>query len=247
MGKKYMFAGILISVFLHTAFFTMPNMLGGKKIAIPKGIPEEICTIEARIPEEPIKKEIKKAPVKEPEKKIENMKEVFKPDSVEIDAAPEEEGNIKIEEPTDEYMPALRMDISDRETIMGAVKYFGMKIALQNKMDNFVDEVSVKWFNKIIPIQEGLSEYSNRIRRLPENYFGEKLEKIIRMRKLKPCILVPAETDRKFAETQRQVIEKHGYRLDEVQSMTGKFVRGSKGYSLEIEKLYLNSGREDFL
>lgn len=247
MDKKYVFAGILLSAFLHITFFTMPNLFGGRNIEIPKGIPEEMCPIEARIPEEPVKEEIKKAPAKEPEKKIEDMEEVFKPDSVETEAAPQEEGNIKIEEPTDEYMPALKMDISDYNALMGAVRYFGMKIALIDTFGNFVDEIKAGKVNKIVPIEQGLSEYSNRIRMLPVNYFGRKIEKIMSIRELSPCILVPAEVDRQFAALQKEVIANRGHALEDVKSTAGRFIREGDAYKLIIERLYLTNRKEDFL
>jgi len=240
MAKRYIFLGAVFSVFLHFTFLRMPGVINTEQT--PKGMPEK-CPVIAKIPKEPeVKarsKRVEKKPVKKPEEKKEDMQEVFKPDSVETDVATAKKGNIKLEEPRDEYMPSLKMDISDHDALIGAIKYFGMKIALINNFGNFVDEIKAGKSVKIVPIEDGLSEFSNRIRMLPVSYFGTKVERILKIRELSPCILVPAEVDRQFAALQKEVIAGRGHAIKRVKATAGKFIREGDAYKLVIEKLYL--------
>ena len=239
MAKRYIFLGAALSVFLHFTFLRMPGVTHIEQT--PKGMPEK-CPIIAEIPKEPEVKAkprpVEKKPVEKPEEKKEDMQEVFKPDSVKTDEVSAEKGNIKLEEPREEYMPALKMDISDYDALVGAINYFGMKIALMNNFGNFVDEIKVGKSIKIVPIEERLSEFSNRIRKLPVSYFGKRIEKELKLRELAPYMLVPAEVDRQFAALQKEVIAGRGYAIEKVKATAGKFIREGNAYKLVIEKLY---------
>jgi len=228
----------------------MPELPGIKHHEIVDEESEK-CPVTAFVPEKPKKVEIaEKKPVikkKKPEPEINTVKEVFKPSSIDTDELVEAKGNIKIAEAKDEYLPALRMDISDYETTMGAVRYFGMKIALLDKLGNFVDEIRTVRAVEIVPIEESLSEYSNRIRMLPASYFGKRAERIIVLRELTPCVLIPADIDKGFADLQKSIVSRQGYELEEVRATAGRFVRTRDRYRLVIERLYLNNGGEELL
>jgi len=234
--KKNFLIGACISVLLHVSIFGMPKM-NFKKPA--KEL--EKCPVVARIPEPKEAKIEEKKPIPEiKQPKKQDMKEVFKPDSVDTDIVPEPTGNIKLEKPSKEYLPALKMDISDYNAIRGAIRYFGMKIALMDKHGNFVEEIDVGSVSRVRPLESGLSEFSNRIRILPSGYFGPRIEWILNMRELKACMLVPAEIDKTFADIQKEAIVKKGYDLKDVKFTNAKFIRSGNRYRLIIKKLYLS-------
>jgi len=249
MSKMYIAIGVALSLFLHITFFAVPNEHVAKNT---ENVKKEIkkCPVMAVGPEEAKKAPeiVSKKPAGElPEPKKEAMQEVFKPDSIDKDVIPEEKGNIKIEEPTDEYMPALKVDISDYRILIGALRYFGMRVVLVDKSGNFVDEINLKKRPNIMPIKQSLAEYSNRIRMLPRSYFGERVEKIIRLRELRSCILVLADVDKKFAGLQKQIVAENGYELDEINATTGRFIKEGDKYRLVIERLCLKNGREELI
>jgi len=241
MGKRYIFTGLVFSVLLHTYFMRIPDNAFDKQKEIKQEIKQ--CAVVAQIPDEIKQERIDPVPIEppkeEPKERENSPKELFKPDSVKEVTSSQEQGDIKIEEPSKEYLPALKMDISDYEALTGAIRYFGMRIVLINSMGNFVDEIQLGTRLKVVPIQQALSEFSNRIRILPLNYFGIEIERIIRVRDLTPCMLVPADIDKRFADLQRQAIEKEGHFLDEVEATGARFKKDGKEYKLVIEKLYL--------
>ena len=256
MGSKgYIFAGVVLSLAAHMIVFTADDSSVDMQKEIMKKAPEK-CPVTAHMYEEPkpkvkplavSKEEQVPVPEKSPPKKQNTVKKVFEPEAVQRDISTESSGNIKIEQKTDEYIPALKMDISDRKTVLGAIRYFHMKVVLLDKLGNFVDEIKVGRVLEIVSIEESLAEYSNRIRMLPGGYFGERISRMMALRGLKPCVLVPADVDKRFAELQEDAAQKQGRGLKEVVATFGRFKRVQNRYDLVIEKLYLNGGREVLL
>jgi len=261
MDKDLIFTGVILSVLLHAGLW----MMSGPEANVTESnihMYREQCPVDTVLPEiaediikeqkeEPLHEKTKAEPVKQEEKfekeESNSLKELFDPDSINTDEGENDTGDILSKDKEEDSMPALRLDISDYDSVIGAIKSYGMKIALIDDMGNFIDELSVTRSPIIVPLKEELSKYSNRVRMLPLDYFGGRIKKILMMRNLKPCILVPVKVDLEFADEQKRVIARKGYDLSEVKATGASFKHAGSRHVIDIEMIFLKNGEEVLL
>lgn len=254
MNKKQIILGIILSLCLHGILLSIPKstelmkkdeltktqMKRNVEPQITAILPQEIKKDEEkRIEVAKLKEEVPKTtkvekPVTLP---TPSLKELFKPPVVENVATDEKQGDVLTGEKkkNSDYIPELKIDISDSETIFEAANFFGMKIVAIDSGNNILCEIKVNSPVQLVPFNGSLLDYSNRVRLLPDNYLGATIASFLKEKGAKLFIFIPAPVDLMFVNLQKEAVAKEGIILSQVRATAGQFVKDKEGkYSLLI-------------
>lgn len=164
------------------------------------------------------------------------MDEVIKPKPAQSQAAGKAPGDAYAggEKGENDYMPELKIDISDREAVCSAAKYFGMRFVVIDGRNNILSEVKVNSPAQLVPFSGSLSSFSNRVRQLPDDYLGEEISSFLADKGAGLYMLVPVGLDLKFMDLQKKAVIGKGLMPDRVRATAGKFVMDGGAFELMI-------------
>lgn len=244
MNKKAIFAGAFLSIFLHLLLglntFRPTKILKPETSAKTEKAP--VTVVMPRIQEEskvsPSEREESPslsakadslAPQPDPQ-----LKKLFEA-TKSLEHIEEKKGELAEGKEARDILPELRIDISAPEIIIGAIGCLGMRVAIvASHSQAILGEVKFDSGAKMAPFSGKLINYSNRVRLLPQDYFGEELARFLKENKAQFFLLVPAHLDREFAELQRKKITRSGYRMNEVRATEAQFIKTGERYSLSL-------------
>lgn len=131
-------------------------------------------------------------------------------------------------------LPPLKIDISHKEELMTAARYFGLKFAVLSNSAQILAEIRPEAAGAVVPFEEDPARFSNRLRHLPSDYFGEQIARYLRDRQARMYLLVPEKVDKYFAQVQKEGIAATGHAVDRVAATRAVFETGQGEPRLKI-------------
>lgn len=256
MNKKHIFIGIALSLLLHGIVLSLHGTESMKQDKLTKS--QEKKNIETKItailPQQVKKDEERKIEVaklnEETPKtvKVEKpvnlptppLKELFKPPALENVVTNQKQGDVLTSEKKEisDYVPELKIDISDVQTVCEAAHFFGMKLVAIDNNNNILSEIKVNSPAQLAPFKGSFLDYSNRVRMLPDNYFGETIASFLKEKGAKLYVLIPVAVDLTFSNLQKEAAKREGHVFSQVRATVGRFIKGNDGkYNLLITEV----------
>jgi len=255
MNKQQIAVGLILSLCLHIVFLFSFGNLGRLKKETNKieEVKKKACSVVALLPDESSRKNkeyVSKKPPREKTKanevvsqkqkqvKIQDFKKLFK--SKPVKDIREAKGDfLKSDNADSDLLPELKIDISDEQILLGAVRFFGMKIVAIDNFGALAGEIKINSEPQFSAFKGNLSKYSNRVRFLPIDYFGKRLADFIEEKRARLCLLVPVSVDIMLTDTQREAVSEHGCDPSQVWATAGEFVNNNGRYSFVVTEVVL--------
>ncbi len=233
MSKSSTALGVIIAIIFHGLLF-LP-VVSADRNAKPKGHQIKPVQIQASRSKPP---ELQKRPAAKPTTKqmaSPNLKKVVSARASETSRP----GQTSSSKRDDQQIPPLRITWRSPQHLRDVVEALGMRIVAVNTGGQIVGEIVAENKPALVEFDVELSQFSNRVRTLPRDFFGKQLDR--RGREVSGLwILVPATVDRRLIETQRDAIDRRGLKFGQVRVMDGVFETQGSEYRIVITNLVLS-------
>lgn len=230
MSKTTFVLGITLSIVLHTMLF-LPAGAERTELAqrpVATNIPGSVTVA----PPEPRPEKVEIKPPPERDQHRPELQRVVEANAPTI--LDQEPGDSAATE-ADDSLPALNIVWSGPDEVRRVAHALGMKVVAVDRKSQIIAEVALEGSVKLIPFQGALDEFSNRVRSIPQAYFGDRLLREVRQPFVGYWILVPVIVDQQIVEAQRDALFRRNLKASEVRRMEAKFILdGANGYQLVI-------------
>ncbi len=229
MSKSSTTFGVIIAVIIHALLF-LPAVSAERK-AEPKASQVKPVKIQASLAK-PAEK-AKPAPVKP------HTKPNFKKLASARPAETSQPGQTSAAAKDDIHTPRLRMTCGSKQHLREVVEAMGMRIVAVNSGGQVVGQIAGDNKPALVEFDAELSQFSNRVRTLPRNFFGRQLDG--RGREVSGLwILVPASVDQWLIKTQLEAAGRRGVGFGQVRVMDGVFEAQGGQYKIVITNVVLS-------
>ena len=242
MSRLSFVIGLAVSLGLHSLLFV--NVWGqGKRQAVVAEPPKTAKLImppppEPKQPEprqeepkvEPHKEEVMEPPVQAAAKPLESPDQVVKATSpVDVGQDPGDHA----ESASGDVLPELRLTWDNSDELLTVARAMGFRILLINPKNQPIGELSLQNGITVKRFTRDLSGYSNRVRTLPPDFFGNRVVQQVNEPIRCLWILVPSAVDIHWVSAQKQAVEVQGLQNSQVSHFQAKIVATGNGYDLK--------------
>jgi len=243
MRKTSLMLGLLLSGLLHALVF-LPALSDARRAepqrerAADDGGKLTVMRTPAPQPMEPaappVPEENRQVPAPEPVE-APRLKELEKVADTSADMEDVQDMGDMVAESDSESLPRLRILWSSPEELRSVARFFGMKVIALDSHGNILGQVSLEGVVRLEPSEGNLTGFSNRVRALPSDFFGQSLPRAARSEIRDFWVLVPAGVDARFLTIQEDAIRRRGLQPSEVAAVEARFTPAGRGrYSLVI-------------
>ena len=136
-----------------------------------------------------------------------------------------------------DYLPELRLIWDSPDQLIHVAKASGMRILLVNRKNEPVGEMLFDNDLSVKPFKGRLTDFSNRVRSISAQFFGEEI--LQQSQEPVHCfwVLVPASIDRDWVSVQRDAIRARGLSSSDISYMEARVVLNDESCQLVVTRI----------
>ncbi len=143
----------------------------------------------------------------------------------------------RAEEISDDALPPLRIVWSSPDQLRAVAAGTGMRVVGVNTLGEIIGQVPSRGPVRLEEFTGRLGRFSNRVRTLPRNFFGQVLTRQDGQSVAELWVLVPSRLDRQWISLQKRAIATAGVETQAVRAVEGQFATRSGAFQLVVTRL----------